>query len=71
LTGLSKQEKEALEMLLTCQPSVVIEHMKISKGHLGQIKTRVRRKEAKAKKLLLQLNKYKNVLYTSKKYKGI
>ena len=68
---LSKQEKEVLEMLLGAVPSVVCLRLKIKEGHLASIKTRVRRKEAKAKKFLRDQRKYRSILHPAKRYKGL
>lgn len=68
---LSPKEEEILEGLLTARPSVVAIRLGITKGYIGTVKSRAKRKEAKAKKFLRNLKKYRLVLHPEKEYKGI
>jgi len=71
MSHLSPKEEQVLEELLTGLPSVAALRLGISRQHVATIKSRVRRKEAKAKKFLQTLKKYRRVLHPQKQYKGI
>ncbi|GAI95857.1 unnamed protein product [marine sediment metagenome] len=71
MSQLSPQEEKVLDALLTTVPSVISANLHITEHHIATIKSRVRRKEAKAKRFLRLLKKYKKVLYPEKEYKGL
>lgn len=71
MNRLSPQEKAVLDMLIDTVPSVVAIKLNITEERISEIKTDVRRKEANARKFLLTIAKYKQVLHRPKKYKGI
>jgi len=70
MCNLSKREKEVLELCLQCADDIVVAaQLGISPKTVANLKTRVRRKVAKAKKFLDSIKKYKRVLYPERKYK--
>jgi len=70
MCNLSKREKEVLELCLLCaDDTVVAVRLGISPKTVANLKTRVRRKVAKAKKFLESVKKYRRVLYPERKYK--
>lgn len=68
---LGKKQQQVLEALLTAHPDVVAIRLKISKQYISNVKTRARRKEAKAKKFLQKMRRYRSVLHKEKQYSGI
>lgn len=68
---LSPREKQVLEMLRNADPGVVALRLHISRQAISTYKTRARRKEARAKKLLEEIKRYRNVLHPQPRYKGL
>jgi len=68
---LSPREKQVLEMLKNARPEVVALRLNISTQAVSTYKTRARRKEAQAKKLLKQLRRFRDVLHPEPRYKGL
>jgi len=67
---LSPREKQVLDLALeVIDDTVVAAHLDIKPEQVSVYKTRVRRKEDKARKFLESLRKYRSVLHPRKEYK--
>jgi len=71
ITKLSERQKQVLEELLVTEPKLAAYNLGITTHNIDVIKSAVRRKEAKAKKFLLVLKRYKRVLHKEQSYKGV
>lgn len=65
------REEQVLKGLKGAVPSLVALNLKISEKSISTYLSRVKRKEAQAKKFLEYLREFKDVLHPAKQYKGL
>jgi FixJ family two-component response regulator len=69
---LTEREKEVLEVCLTSADDIVAAaHLGVTPKTVANFRTRIRRKEAKARKFLTEIKRYERVLHPPRRYKKV
>jgi FixJ family two-component response regulator len=68
---LSRREEQILKALKGAFPSVVARDLGITEKSISTYLSRIKRKEAQARKFLEYLREFKDVLHPAKQYKGV